>query len=442
MAYLLRYNAAQGTTSEITFPTWVGAGNGNWSVIVSFICTSFSSTPRILGQLTSTTNRALVIGTTGFLSWVNVGIAGAAGSIQLNTRYWVKLESVGTIKNLYQSTDGVNYTLVGTATYSAANMDWSKLGSASNVRSQVFDFYSIEFSGSTYTDAFDATTAPSTGTSWPSVGGTRNLTLSNFTGTADSWWVFYDAGGGADTSLNASGQAVASGVAALTTAIMLAAAGAGVASGTASLSTSIRLQANGAAVASGTAQLTTQISLSASGAATASGAANLTAGSTSMSAAGQALPVGYANLTTSISLAASGVALPSGAANLTTGIRLQASGQAVPAGFASLQTGNAELSASGQAYPSGYADLTTGISLSAAGYASPSGYASMHTEIRLSAAGVAVASGSADLRGERIPVIKRSVTINLERKSAAITIERRSFTYSPAPKSFKVTLNG
>ncbi len=195
MAYLLRYNAAQGTASEITFPTWVGAGNGNWSVIVSFICTSFSSTPRILGQLTSTTNRALVIGTTGFLSWVSVGIAGAAGSIQLNTRYWVKLESVGTTKNLYQSTDGVNYTLVGTTTYSAANMDWSKLGSASNVRSQVFDFYSIEFSGSTYTDAFNATTAPSTGTSWPSVGGTRNLTLTNFTGTTDSWWVFYNTGG-------------------------------------------------------------------------------------------------------------------------------------------------------------------------------------------------------------------------------------------------------
>lgn len=322
-----------------------------------------------------------------------------------------------------------------------------------------------------------------TGTQMPDIVGGQPFNQIGTWPAGDSEWVFYEDGGGADTSLAAAGQAIAAGAAVLATAIMLAAGGTGVASGTANLTSAIRLQATGSAVATGTANLTagggslsaagqavgsgsaqlttqvrlqaagsavatgsaalsTQIRLVASGAAIATGTANLTAGSTSMSATGQAVPTGFANLTTSISLAASGAASPSSAGTLATGISLQASGQSVTAGFASLQTGSAELSATGQAYSSGYADLTTGISLSAAGYTLPSGYASMHTEIRLSAAGVAVASASADLGGERIPVIKRSVTINLERKSAAITIERRSFAYSPTRRSFKVTLNG
>lgn len=247
-----------------------------------------------------------------------------------------------------------------------------------------------------------------TGTQMPDLVGGQPFNQIGTWPANDSEWVFYDAGGGADTSLSASGQAVASGVAALTTAIMLAAAGAGVASGAASLSTSIPLQANGAAVASGT--------------------ANLTAGSTGLSANGQAVASGSAQLTTQIRMQAAGAATASGSANLATQIRLQASGVAVATGTASLQAGDTSLAASGYAVASGAAQLTTSVRLQANGYAAPSGAAILTTEISLAAYGQAVSYGTAvlgDVGTGYLPDPDRLVYVGRENRISAVLGEQR-----------------
>lgn len=198
MANFLRYNTETAATNGYIGTNWNGAANGDWSVAIRFSCSSFASNPRIFGITGSTSTKVLLITTNGALSWASVNIISANGTIPLNTKLWVKAESAGETKNLYYSLDDVefeeevNWIFIGTSTYAVSSFGIDRIGSAASVYSRVFDFYSVNFTGGTFTDKWDTTTAPSTGTAWPSASGTRNLNLVNFTGTADSWWMFYE----------------------------------------------------------------------------------------------------------------------------------------------------------------------------------------------------------------------------------------------------------
>lgn len=181
------------TTGHISHPIWTGAGSDNWSIEWDLEITDLSANRYPAGSFSGGA-RAIQVSPTGAINLLSTaGVStSAAGVIAANTRYKIKLESVGTTKNIYvKLANAVSYgAAVCTGTDNTA-YSYNSVGRASATYGRVFNVYGFSTSGGTYTTSWDSSNAPSTGTAWTSSGG-QVATLTNFTGTADAWWIYYN----------------------------------------------------------------------------------------------------------------------------------------------------------------------------------------------------------------------------------------------------------
>ena len=205
----------QGSTAYIAAPSWSFNPNTNsgynW-VEIDFILHSAdinNGIGYILGA-SSSTSFSVSVDTTNTLRFVSGStnrIIGAAGAFVYGQRYVLRVEYNDTgvagtaFTRMYL--DGVQ---VGSDwTGATHNNIINQIGRYSTTRHSPITVYSIAFGSDnsaavTYVDSWNDTTATGSGTGWTSTGGTRDLTITNATGSADSWWVSY---GGAINQLSA-----------------------------------------------------------------------------------------------------------------------------------------------------------------------------------------------------------------------------------------------
>jgi hypothetical protein len=196
--YKLLVDSSQGSTAAIEIPSVTGNPSQSWETTVCFNLSSLAESVILLGGDGTGNTRALYVTTSGSLVWGTVGINTSAGVISTNTKYWLKASSeVDGTKTLSLSADGFTYADQGTANYTAANMAWNRVFTALDGAAQPGVLHYIHTARTGYSDLFYEDSTNGTGTTWPSFLGTRSLTLTNFAGATNSWWVSnIPAGGG------------------------------------------------------------------------------------------------------------------------------------------------------------------------------------------------------------------------------------------------------
>lgn len=192
MARYCAFNTSTfGSTGQLSIPSWTGAGNSNWSIDFDFVVTSLSTTARIGGNSSATTRGVEVTATGELRVGFVTGLTSAAGIVSANTRYTARLESVGTTKSLYIKQFGGSF---GSALASVTDNNpylFEFFGKAGSSSTRVFNFYGFSLSGGTYSETWDGTNAPSTGTEWTGANGNQ-ITLAGTQGTANAWWIYYN----------------------------------------------------------------------------------------------------------------------------------------------------------------------------------------------------------------------------------------------------------
>lgn len=108
-------------------------------------------------------------------------------------------------------------------TGATSNIQINQIARYSTTRHSPITIFSLKTGSSTpgavgYVDEWNDSTALGTGTTWPSVASTRNITITNATGAADSWWINY---GGSYTELASNFYCVSNATAELSAGIQL-----------------------------------------------------------------------------------------------------------------------------------------------------------------------------------------------------------------------------
>ena len=155
----------------------------------------------LLGSSSNNTHALRINTITGTLQWRNsstVYLESAAGSVSLNERHKYGAEWEESTQSLYLTKNGVRIAgpyVAPAANSLITNITWNQIGKvgSSAPGTAAFELYGIRTYGNncTYQSQWDDTGAPGAGTSWVNDSADRNLTLTSFTGAADSWWVFY-----------------------------------------------------------------------------------------------------------------------------------------------------------------------------------------------------------------------------------------------------------
>jgi hypothetical protein len=187
----------QGSTSYFALPTWTGNGatevTGGYYVRIKFKVDSLATVNHLVGGSTLRTT------TTGALIYRNNTsdlITSSAGSIVAGQIH----EAV--IRRLYTPTAAIQLELDGVIINTTTNITLGWLGTlnqlgrfSTTARSDITVYEFEVFNGAaSYSAIWDQTGATGTGTTWADDTATRNLTITNATGAADSWWIFYSSG--------------------------------------------------------------------------------------------------------------------------------------------------------------------------------------------------------------------------------------------------------
>jgi|GEM_PF-5535564 len=186
----------QGSTSFIDVPDWTRPTTGTWAFRCVFAIHSFAANSQIAGRSGSTSGsiRVLPDGALVYRDNSINHISSAVGAVELDTIYELLL-TYDTATDIYEL--HLNGELIGSVVYATNSVVFApcdQLGRYSTTSATPITIYEAEFTGGTYTDGWDETTATGAGTGWVSAGGTRSLTIVNATGEADSWWVDYTTG--------------------------------------------------------------------------------------------------------------------------------------------------------------------------------------------------------------------------------------------------------
>ncbi len=201
---------AQGADAFITIPSFsINAGtNTDVSGIeldVEPLSGSSAGFVNLLGT-TATNVTALRINTaTQTLQWrysSTVYLESAAGSAPLTERHKYGAEWDESTLSLYLTKDGQRIAgpyVAPSAGSLITNINWNqigKVGATAPGGAMAFNLYGVRTYGGncTYQAQWDETGALGTTTTWADDSATRNLTMTNATGAADSWWLYYAAG--------------------------------------------------------------------------------------------------------------------------------------------------------------------------------------------------------------------------------------------------------
>lgn len=191
MAYALDHRS-QGASAHASVPTWSTTASSVWSVEFEIEVFALSSTIALGGATYAA--RVAQITTAGTVTCQNSSggtvLTSAAGAVTVGINT-IKVER--TSGGLWQLTvNGV--TVSTTSTAACAPMAYLANRVQNSYTNTNIAVRRVATSGGAYSTSWDGTNAPSTGATWTSSGG-QVATLNNFTGTTDSWWVFYSSGG-------------------------------------------------------------------------------------------------------------------------------------------------------------------------------------------------------------------------------------------------------
>lgn len=196
----------QGADAFLTMPSCsINAGTNTGisgiEIDVEPLAGSSAGFVNLLG-IAATNVTALRINTiTQTLQWrysSTVYLESATGSAPLNERHKYGAEWDESALSLYLTKDGVRIAgpyVAPTAGSLITNINWNqigKVGATAPGGAMAFNLYGVRTYGNncTYVDNWDETGAGSSA-NWVSDSGTRNLTITSYTGAADSWWFFY-----------------------------------------------------------------------------------------------------------------------------------------------------------------------------------------------------------------------------------------------------------
>jgi hypothetical protein len=153
--------------------------------------------------VSSTNVTALRINTaTQTLQWrysSTVYLESAAGTAPLNERHKYGAEWEESTLSLYLTKNGVRIAgpyVAPSAGSLITNVPWNqigKVGSTAPGGAMAFELYGVRTYGNncSYQSQWDETGASGAGTAWANDSVDRNLNLTSFAGTSNSWWVFY-----------------------------------------------------------------------------------------------------------------------------------------------------------------------------------------------------------------------------------------------------------
>ncbi len=186
----------QGASSYIALQNWNHSANVNTGVSGIEIEISLDgfrgqALGYLLGASSSTQNAVRVDAATMQLqlrlSAAN-RVASANGAIVLGQRHKITLtwDKSTTTYSFY-----LDDVLLGL--WSGSAVTWNQIARYSTTVTSDVTLYAVKVWGpqASYTDEWDDSTATGNGTTWPSKGGTRNLTMTGYTGAENSWWYEY-----------------------------------------------------------------------------------------------------------------------------------------------------------------------------------------------------------------------------------------------------------
>lgn len=204
--------AGQGSTSYIALPNWSAAsateGTGGYYLRVKFSVASLAAINHLIGSTASSAGsvRTLTDGSVRYRNNSADLITSSAGLVIVDQIHELILRRV------YTPTSGIEILLDGasvgltTTTTLGFLTNVNQLGRFSTTNRSDITVYEFEvFNGAaSYQAVWDETGASGSGVNWADDSATRNLTITNATGAADSWWIYY---GGVTQHQSTSGTA-------------------------------------------------------------------------------------------------------------------------------------------------------------------------------------------------------------------------------------------
>jgi len=197
----------QGPTAYITMPaTLTNSLNIDWVVGGVFVVPELPTGTGLIHLLggSGTTQNGLRVNSDGAIILRQAAtnrIVTEAGLVQAGVPFeWRVVNNttdglwelyVNDLDNIATNDVGAPAVFARTSTWGSMNQ-FGRFSTSLVTPVEVRRFYSL--GQASFTDEWDATSATGTGSTWTSVGGTRNLTIVNATGPADSWWVGYTSG--------------------------------------------------------------------------------------------------------------------------------------------------------------------------------------------------------------------------------------------------------
>lgn len=199
MSYLLRFDGVDDYVS-IANPVNVNIGLDTWTFEVEAAFTATTGSGGcVLGNASSTGNDGFQLLSTGRLNVLRNGV----NAITCNAGF-VIFDSTSRIYRLEHDSSGAfryyrDGILTQSGTYTTSGSFANSLGLIGKYRLNVnwlvgMDFRRISLSGFSDNQVWDANLSGGSGSTLPTVSGTNQGTLVNF--TVPDCWVFYDAGGG------------------------------------------------------------------------------------------------------------------------------------------------------------------------------------------------------------------------------------------------------
>lgn len=182
----------QGVAAYIAVPALTNGSTAAWEIGGEFIIHDLSVNQQVVGQSSSTQNvlRIYPDGSICMRSGATDRIRSVAGLIQVDLPFQWKIKNNTTTGNweLY-AVDLVNP--IGVFARGATAWPINQIGRFSTTAATPTTVRSFYAAGAaSYVDNWDETGAGSS-VNWVSDGGTRNLTITSYTGALNSWWIAY-----------------------------------------------------------------------------------------------------------------------------------------------------------------------------------------------------------------------------------------------------------
>jgi hypothetical protein len=182
----------QGVSTLVSMDTFVGDSSQNNQVTICFTLQDTSKTTLLISSEDRNYHIGVALGGRLQLVSFSTVFQSGLGFISQGVKYWVRWETIAnSLERFSISTDGVNYALLTEDPFASSTKNFNRLflGPSGSVQTGVIHYLHLAGPDSGSSALFYGDTTNGAGLSWPSLIGTRTITLSNFAGSANSWWI-------------------------------------------------------------------------------------------------------------------------------------------------------------------------------------------------------------------------------------------------------------